>query len=262
MKVYVVYQITNTITDKVYIGVHRTEDLEDRYMGSGRLIKRAIRKHGRDAFKKDILYIFEDAESAYTKEAEIVDTLFVKRADTYNMKEGGLGGGHSEETIEVMKQRAIKRSASPVYRQKLSEALLKKWQDPDYLRKRRDFTERITASDQYRINCSNAAKLRWQDPTYREKNIAKKFGREVSENARQKHREHRLGKRMDQITKDKISATLKNRQVSEETRQKMRDAAKNRPTVRCPYCGLERKLSSSFKRWHFDKCKENTFDKR
>ena len=51
-----VYQITNLINNKKYIGKHSGE-LNDSYLGSGENVKNAIKKYGKENFRKDILYI-------------------------------------------------------------------------------------------------------------------------------------------------------------------------------------------------------------
>ena len=91
---YTVYKITNTLNNKYYIGVHKTNNLEDGYMGSGVAIRNAISKHGRENFTKEILLITEDKQTAYSLERELtVD--FIKES-TYNMKLGGVGGWSPE----------------------------------------------------------------------------------------------------------------------------------------------------------------------
>jgi len=50
---YLLYEITNLINDKNYIGQHITKDINDGYMGSGHAITAAIKKYGRENFKKE-----------------------------------------------------------------------------------------------------------------------------------------------------------------------------------------------------------------
>ena len=91
---YYVYQITNLINGKIYVGKHKSNKPphENGYYGSGKLIKLAINKYGIDNFKKDILHYCKTGEEMAAKEAEVVTEEFVARSDTYNMHKGGFGG--------------------------------------------------------------------------------------------------------------------------------------------------------------------------
>lgn len=92
MKHYV-YQIANTSNNMIYVGKRtHTDPPNDNYMGSGRLIKEAIKKEGIEHFTKTILQIFDTAEEALAYERSIVSEEFVKRDNTYNLHKGGNGG--------------------------------------------------------------------------------------------------------------------------------------------------------------------------
>jgi len=89
---YIIYQITNTVNGKIYIGKHQTDNLDDGYMGSGKVLIYAIEKYGIDKFEKKILHDFPSESEMNHAEAELVTEEFCKRDDTYNLCPGGQGG--------------------------------------------------------------------------------------------------------------------------------------------------------------------------
>lgn len=89
---YIVYQITNTITGKIYIGAHSTTDIDDGYMSSSVVVRDAIKKYGIDNFSKTVLSYHNSEQEMYSEESTIVNESFVARSDTYNLKPGGYGG--------------------------------------------------------------------------------------------------------------------------------------------------------------------------
>jgi hypothetical protein len=89
---YTIYKITNLINNKEYIGKHQTENENDDYLGSGKSLRHAIEKHGRDNFKKEVLFVFDNEEEMNRKEAELVSEEYCSRKDTYNLCPGGHGG--------------------------------------------------------------------------------------------------------------------------------------------------------------------------
>jgi hypothetical protein len=89
---YLIYKITNKLNNKIYVGKHKTEHKEDEYFGSGLLLGRAIEKHGKEHFVKELLFECKTEEEMNQKESDIVDEDFIARHDTYNIKLGGSGG--------------------------------------------------------------------------------------------------------------------------------------------------------------------------
>lgn len=146
---YTIYQTTNLINGKFYVGKHKTKDLEDTYIGSGVALKKAIKKYGRENFKKEILFIFETENEMNLKEKEIVDESFLNDKMTYNMGLGGEGGSHfkgkfhSKEMKDALSKKMTGRKLTEEQRNKVSES-----------------NRRRTLSDETKKKLSEIAKIR------------------------------------------------------------------------------------------------------
>ena len=97
---YYIYRITNKINGKTYIGQHKYKNLNDNYMGSGRLIIKAIKKYGVGNFEKEILeFDIPDVDLANDWEQMYILFERAKGKAEYNIANGGNGiGTISEET--------------------------------------------------------------------------------------------------------------------------------------------------------------------
>ena len=126
-KHFLVYKITNKTNGKFYIGCHETYNPDDGYMGSGKLIKKAILKYGIENFNKDILSFFDCREDMY--DFERIEIERVK--PEYNLAIGGRGGfayinsnnlannvEHGKLANEALKKRL---SEDPILREQYSK---------------------------------------------------------------------------------------------------------------------------------------------
>jgi group I intron endonuclease len=84
-----IYKTTNLLNGKVYIGQSKNDN--PYYLGSGKIILNAIKKHGRSNFKKEILCknifsyeLMDELEKHYIQ-------LFASNVKGYNILNGGRG---------------------------------------------------------------------------------------------------------------------------------------------------------------------------
>lgn len=91
--IHYIYKTTCNVTGKWYVGMHSTSNLDDGYMGSGKILKYSIRKYGKDAHTKEILEYCNSRENLVLREIEIVNKELISDGLCINLKEGGEGGG-------------------------------------------------------------------------------------------------------------------------------------------------------------------------
>lgn len=89
----IVYKTTNTINNKLYIGQQSNELKKPFYLGSGKILKQAIKKYGREKFEKIVL-----EKCANKEELNEREIYWIKKLNTtdssigYNITPGGTGG--------------------------------------------------------------------------------------------------------------------------------------------------------------------------
>ena len=85
------YKITNELNGHFYYGVHKTNNINDGYMGSGKRLKYAIKKYGKEKFKKEFVAFFDTYQEALDLESEIVNEELIKNPNCYNLSLQGKG---------------------------------------------------------------------------------------------------------------------------------------------------------------------------
>lgn len=122
----IIYLTTNTVNQKIYIGMSTNNDSS--YFGSGTVIKKAIRKYGKKAFKKEILKdnISTIEELRFWEDFYVISYNSRNPKIGYNVAPGGINGGwkHTNEAIDKIKERSLKPDNKKLIReiQKLAVA--------------------------------------------------------------------------------------------------------------------------------------------
>ena len=214
---YFVYETRNNVNGKTYVGVHSTQNIDDGYLGSGKYLRSAIKKYGKDNFSRTILHEFECIEDAFLKESEIVDLDFVKRSDTYNMVVGG-------SSASILKNRkAFTGIHSSNTKAKISKSKMGQTHTEETKQKQRMNSWYETHPEERASHVQNIAMNAWANRTQEEKeNVGNKIGSSLT----RYFKEH-----------GSSNTGLKRLQVV------------------CPHCG-KHGANNTMSRWHFDNCKQ------
>lgn len=106
--------------------MHRTIDPHDDYLGSGKILKQALKKYGKESFVKEILSLHDSYDEAYLVERNLVTEEFVSNKNTYNLKMGGqgsMGYKHSDEVKKKMGDIHRGKTLSPEHKEALISSI-------------------------------------------------------------------------------------------------------------------------------------------
>lgn len=126
---YTVYKVTNLINGKIYVGVHKTNNPYDSYMGTGRLILKAINKYGIDNFSKEIIKVYDSSDEkenerlAFLLESQIVNQDFIDDENTYNLDLGGRGGIGRSKDVRKRISNTMKNIVKPPVSQETKDKI-------------------------------------------------------------------------------------------------------------------------------------------
>ena len=116
-----IYLTTNIVNGKIYVGKHeisKDKKVNANYIGSGELFKRALKKYGKENFKRKILRLcYSLHELRIWEHVYIVKYKSYIRSIGYNIAKGDVN------TSEYNPAKA------PEVRKKISESQLKYWKD-------------------------------------------------------------------------------------------------------------------------------------
>ena len=160
---YCIYCITNNINGKTYIGQHKTNNLDDSYMGSGVLLKKAKEKYGLENFSKEILAITGTKQNINILEKVFIKIFWEQGKAEYNLAEGGLGGFISEDANEKNRVAHLGKKQSIESNLKRSRTLIghsSYFRTEEWRKHRSEIMKGRLCSEETKIKMSNAKKGR------------------------------------------------------------------------------------------------------
>ena len=228
-----IYETTNLINGKKYIGKYKSSKFDTNYYGSGIALKNAIQKYGKENFK---VIILEEIDTNQ-KDLDLRETYYIEKYNAVKDKNyyNNSYGGENESWIGVNK-------------------MFKDCPDKWLLKVKHSAEGRIGMhlSSETKQKISNSLKGRISPMKGK---VSKLKGTTLSNEHKEKISKSNKGKKLSSETKQKISNSLKGHSVSNEAKQKMSIKSKGRFLGdNHPFYGkhhseeTKRKISESLKR--------------
>lgn len=224
---YVIYKTTCKINSKIYVGQHKTEILEDGYLGSGKLIRRAVEKYGKENFEREILEIVHTFQDARVREEHYIELYESTNPNIgYNITKFAWGGQPLTEEAKQKISRKLKgRKLSTETKQKLSKPKPERT-----VEHKENMSKSRSGKSWYHNPLTNESKcfskLEFVPDEWIKGRPDSHFNNTRSEEANRKRSEKLSGLKKTVDTRLKISNSLLGHNVSQETREKLREATR------------------------------------
>lgn len=125
---YYIYKTTNNVNGKIYIGQRVTclPIEKDDYLGSGKLLLKAIDKYGKQNFSKQILHIVNCRSQLNQIQKQLVNEEFISLTTNYNLALGGYGGRLGKEVEMKISKAHLGKKLTQQHKEKIRIAELGK----------------------------------------------------------------------------------------------------------------------------------------
>jgi hypothetical protein len=228
--IWIIYKTTNKINGKYYIGKHLNllDDPHafDGYLGSGLLLRRAIKKYGIEQFERETIHICNNE-----KEADVFETIVInehKIKDNFlcmNIANGGTGGATNKFKTDLEKRKI--------------------YNDPKRSKKLSDKLTEYYSNENNKIKTSNAIKLKYEtDIEYYEKILLAAQKRSQDQQWLEKTQKNNNKKKNNAEFSEKCGAKIKKYYQNETEEQKQIRIEKQKKAANTPERKEKRKQFS------------------
>ncbi|MBI1382570.1 MAG: hypothetical protein GC161_15950 [Planctomycetaceae bacterium] len=125
------YLLTRALPEggcRYYVGIRtapkgKTPKADTSYLGSGDAIRRAVQKHGRAAFSKTILEVFDTRGEAAAMERALVGSPTASSKWSYNLRTGGEDSNAVADGKRRARERRVRDAERQAAREERAEAV-------------------------------------------------------------------------------------------------------------------------------------------
>lgn len=173
-----IYKTTNCVNNKVYIGKKQSSKYIPTYLGSGKVIKQAIKKYGREDFANEIIDRANSLEELNLKEKYYV-TLYKEALgrDCYNIAGGGDGGNTIKYLPKEMKQDFVlkmteinkARCSTSEFKEKIGSATKNRYLNPEERKRHSEIVKKAWDNSSLKEQSRERTTNLWKNENYRKK---------------------------------------------------------------------------------------------